>query len=119
ATLRSHGNTATILPNPHLAGRKLHVPGDISSAAYFIAAALIVPNSEVVIKNVGINPTRDGILHVCRQMGANIQLENVIDHGGEPVADILVKHSELHGTEIAGSIIPTLIDEIPVIAVLA
>lgn len=119
ATVTSNGNTATILPNPRLVGRKIHVPGDISSAAYFIAAALIVPNSEVVIKHVGINPTRDGILEVCRQMGANIRLENVIDHGGEPVADIVVKHSELHGIEIAGSIIPTLIDEIPVIAVLA
>jgi len=119
AIITSKGNTATILPNPRLIGRKIHVPGDISSAAYFIAAALIVPNSEVVMKHVGINPTRNGILEVCRQMGANIRLENIIDHGGEPVADIVVKHSELHGIEIAGSIIPTLIDEIPVIAVLA
>ncbi len=119
AELKSENNTATIRPEPKLKGLKIIVPGDISSAAYFIAAGLIVPNSEILIKNVGINPTRDGILRVCRQMGADITLQNVSAHGGEPVADILVRHSELHGAEIGGSIIPTLIDEIPVIAVLA
>jgi 3-phosphoshikimate 1-carboxyvinyltransferase len=119
ASITSIGNTATIQPNPSLTGRKINVPGDISSAAYFIAAGLLVPNSEIIIKNVGINPTRDGILRVCRQMGANITLENVIDNGGEPVADLIVKHSELKGTEVGGAIIPTLIDEIPIIAVLA
>lgn len=119
ATVRSEGNTATILPDPYLTGQQIRVPSDISSAAYFIVAGLIVPNSELLIQNVGINPTRDGILKVCRQMGADITLENIIDNGGEPVADILVHHSELTGTEIGGDIIPTLIDEIPVIAVLA
>ncbi len=119
AAVKSSGNTAAILPEPRLTGRQINVPGDISSAAYFIAAALIVPNSEVLIKNVGINPTRDGILTVCRQMGADITLQNIVDHGGEPVADLLVRHSELRGTEIGGSIIPALIDEIPVLAVLA
>jgi 3-phosphoshikimate 1-carboxyvinyltransferase len=119
ATITSVGNSASILPNPKLVGRKINVPGDISSAAYFIAAGLIVPNSELVIKNVGINPTRDGILQVCKQMGANISLENVIDNGGEPVADIVVCYSELTGTEVGGTIIPTLIDEIPIIAILA
>jgi len=119
ASITSIQNTATIQPNPNLIGRKINVPGDISSAAYFIVAGLIIPNSEIVIKNVGINPTRDGIIRVCKQMGANISLENVIDNGGEPVADIVVKHSELHGTEVGGDIIPTLIDEIPIIAILA
>lgn len=119
ATIISQENSATILPEPKLVGQKINVPGDISSAAYFIAAALIVPNSELVIKNVGINPTRDGILRVCRQMGGNITLENVIDQGGEPVADLVVKTSELKGIEIGGDIIPTLIDEIPIIAILA
>ncbi len=119
AELKSEGSTATIRPEPSLKGININVPGDISSAAYFIAAGLIAPNSEILIRNVGINPTRDGILRVCRQMGADITLLNVSEHGGEPVADILVRHSELHGTEIGGSIIPTLIDEIPVIAVLA
>lgn len=115
----SDNNVTTVRGNQSLIGSRIHVPGDISSAAYFIAAGLIVPNSELVIKNVGINPTRDGIIKVCQQMGANIHLDNVIDKGGEPVADIVIKHSELHGTIIEGSIIPTLIDEIPIIAVLA
>ena len=119
ATIRSTNNTATITPAPKLLGRKINVPGDISSAAFFIAAGLIVPNSEIIIKNVGINPTRDGILHVCKQMGANITLENIIDNGGEPVADIIVRYSVLQGITIGGSIIPTLIDEIPIIAILA
>jgi 3-phosphoshikimate 1-carboxyvinyltransferase len=119
ASVSSVDNTSSVLPNPRLIGRKLSVPGDISSAAYFIAAALIVPNSELLIKNVGINPTRDGIINVCRMMGADISLENVRKNGEEPVADLLVKHSNLKGIEIGGSIIPTLIDEIPIIAVLS
>lgn len=112
-------NTTTVYSNQSLEGSKIQVPGDISSAAYFIAAGLIIPNSELVIKNVGINPTRDGIIKVCQQMGGNIRFDNVIDKGGEPVADIVIKHSELHGTIIEGNIIPTLIDEIPIIAILA
>ncbi len=119
ASVISKDNTAAIQPYPVLKGQKIKVPGDISSAAYFIAAGLLVPNSELLIKNVGINPTRDGILRVCRQMGADIRLENVIDHGGEPVADIVVRHSNLIGTEVGGDMIPTLIDELPMIAVLA
>ena len=119
ARITSKETTAVIQPEPRLTGRKINVPGDISSAAYFIAAGLLVPNSEILLKNVGINPTRDGILRVCRQMGADISLENVIDNGGEPVADLIVRHCELTGTQIGGDIIPTLIDEIPVIAVLA
>ncbi len=119
ADITSKGNTAVILPDPKLTGRNINIPGDISSAAYFIAAGLMVPNSEVMIKNVGINPTRDGILKVCRSMGADITLENVSTGAGEPTADVLVRHSELTGTKIGGEIIPTLIDEIPMIAVLA
>jgi 3-phosphoshikimate 1-carboxyvinyltransferase len=119
ASVTSKDHTATIQPNPILKGQKINVPGDISSAAYFIAAALLVPNSELCIKNVGINPTRDGILRICRQMGADIILENVIDNGGEPVADLVVRHSNLTGTEVGGDLIPTLIDELPMIAVLA
>lgn len=119
AAVTGKDNTATIQPHPKLQGQKINVPGDISSAAYFIAAALMVPNSELLIKNVGINPTRDGILQICRQMGADIRLENVIDNGGEPVADLVVRHSNLIGTEVGGNVIPTLIDELPMIAVLA
>ena len=119
ARVTSQGTTVSIQPEPELAGRPIQVPGDISSAAYFIAAALLVPGSEVRIRNVGINPTRDGVLRVCRDMGADITLENVIDTDGEPAADLIVRHSRLHGTVIGGSIIPALIDELPILAVLA
>lgn len=111
--------TATVTPNPRLIGQRVTVPGDISSAAYFIAAGLIVPNSEILIKNVGINPTRDGIIQVCQEMGGNITLLNMNSNNGEKTADILVKSSDLKGIEISGKIIPTLIDEIPIISVLA
>ncbi len=119
ADIRSEGTTATICPNPILNGQKVAVPGDISSAAYFIAAGLIVPDSEILIRNVGINPTRDGILKVALAMGGNIQKQNEHTVSGEPVCDLFVRSSSLHGTTVGGSIIPTLIDEIPVIAVLA
>jgi 3-phosphoshikimate 1-carboxyvinyltransferase len=119
ADVTSHGTTATITPEPHLRGQKIAVPGDISSAAYWIAAALAVPNSELCLKNVGINPTRDGILRVAEAMGANLRRENIHTVSGELVCDLTVTSSELHGTVIEGELIPTLIDEIPVIAVLA
>lgn len=119
ADVTSEGTTAAILPDPKLHGMKIEVPGDISSAAYFIAGALMVPGSELLIKNVGINPTRDGILRVVRDMGADITLLNEKTSGGEPTADLLVKYSHLHGVEIGGAIIPTLIDELPMLAVLA
>lgn len=111
--------TATVTPEPTLTAQKLIVPGDISSAAFFIVAGLIVPNSEIVIKNVGINPTRDGIIRVCKEMGGNLTLENINSANGETTADIIVKSSELKGITIGGSMIPTLIDEIPAIAILA
>ena len=119
ADVTSHNTTASIRPCKELYAQKIDVPGDISSAAYFIAAGLIVPGSELLIKNVGGNPTRAGILKVCKDMGADITYINETTAGGEPTADILVKHSHLHGTVIEGDIIPTLIDEIPMIAVLA
>ena len=111
--------TATITPDPDLIGQKIEVPGDISSAAYFIAAGLIVPGSEILVKNVGINPTRDGLIRVCQAMGADITLLNKREHSGEPVADILVRYSSLKAAAIEGEIIPTLIDELPMIAVMA
>ncbi len=111
--------TARIQPCKELYGQNIQVPGDISSAAYFIAAGLLVPGSELLIKNVGTNPTRAGILKVCQAMGADITYLNEQNAGGEPTADILVRHSSLHGVTIEGSLIPTLIDEIPVIAVMA
>ena len=119
AQIESNGKTASIHPEQLLKGQKVNVPGDISSAAYFIAAALITPNSEVLLKNVGINPTRDGMLRVCKAMGADITLLNEDYTGAEPCADLLIRSSSLHGTVIEGDIIPTLIDELPVIAVQA
>lgn len=118
ADVQSSGNTATVHPEPILRGQKVCVPGDISSAAYFIVAGLIVPGAEVLIHNVGINPTRDGILKVVKAMGGNITYLNRKEEG-EPTADLLVKYSKLHGTTIGGDLIPTLIDEIPVINILA
>lgn len=97
----------------------LEVPGDISSAAYFISAALLVPGSDVLIRNVGINETRAGILDAYAAMGADISLENRRLAGFEDVADIHVCYSALHGTEISGAMIPRLIDELPVIAAVA
>jgi len=119
ADVSAEGTTATIRPAKELYGNRIVVPGDISSAAFFIAAGLLVPGSEILLKHVGINPTRDGILSVCRDMGGDITLLNKNTDSGEPTADILVKSSTLHGTEIGGSIIPTLIDELPVIAAMA
>lgn len=119
AKVSSEGTTASICSAPRLVGQKIEVPGDISSAAYFIAAALMVPGSEVLIQNVGINPTRDGILRVCREMGADITLLNQKEGSGEPSCDLLVKYSELKPASIGGDLIPTLIDEIPILAILA
>lgn len=119
ADIRTEGTTASICPDPHLSAMIVEVPGDISSAAYFIAAGLMVPDSEILIRNVGINPTRDGILRVIHDMGGDLTILNEKISGGEPVADLLVRTSDLHGTVIGGAIIPTLIDELPMIAVLA
>lgn len=118
ANVTSEETTASITPEPSLFAREITVPGDISSAAYFIAAGLLVPGSEILLKNVGINPTRDGLLRVCKDMGADITLLNV-NMDGEPTADLLVRTSSLHGITVGGEIIPTLIDEIPMIAVMA
>lgn len=117
--VRCEGKTATVYPPKKMIGQDIIVPGDISSAAYFIVAGLITPDSEITMKHVGINPTRDGIIKVCQAMGADISLSNVQDENGEPTADITVRSSKLHGTVIGGDLIPTLIDELPIIAVLA
>lgn len=119
ANVTSSGTTATITNTNELYSQEILIPGDISSAAYFISAALITPNARLLIKNVGINPTRDGILRVYKEMGGNIEVLNKRTVAGEDVADLYVTHSELHGITIGGEIIPTLIDEIPVIAIVA
>lgn len=119
ADLQTAGTTVSIRPADELHAQKILVPGDISSAAYFITASLITPNAEVLIRNVGINPTRDGILRVYKRMGAHITILNPRESSGEPVADLLVRSSHLSGTEMGGAEIPTMIDELPVIAVAA
>ncbi len=115
----SDAATTILYPGTLLTGQNITVPGDISSAAYFLAAGLIVPGSKITLEHVGINETRDGILRVIRAMGGDIQLTNIRMDGKEPVADIIVRHSRLRGTEIGGAMIPTLIDELPMIAVMA
>jgi 3-phosphoshikimate 1-carboxyvinyltransferase len=112
-------NSVTIMGKPRLQGQKVVVPGDISSAAFWLVAAAIVPGSELVVENVGINPTRTGILDILAQMGANITPENQRIVAGEPVADLRVKSSTLKGCTIEGEVIPRLIDEIPILAVAA
>ena len=111
--------TAHVEPCKELYGQQICVPGDISSAAYFIAAALLVPGSELLVKNVGTNFTRAGFLKVCKAMGADIETVSQTIEGGESRADLLVRYSHLKGTVIEGDIIPTLIDEIPMIALMA
>lgn len=121
ADIKCHSKTeVSIKPNPRLMGQHVIVPSDISSAAYFMVAGLICEGSDILIKNVNINPTRAGIINVIQDMNGNISLENIRKQSNEEVADIHVTYSpDMRGTTIGGDIIPTLIDEIPVIAVLA
>ncbi|KQL49309.1 3-phosphoshikimate 1-carboxyvinyltransferase [Brevibacillus choshinensis] len=113
------GLTVSVEGGQSLKGRAIQVPGDISSAAFLIAAVMMLPGSSLLIENVGINPSRTGIIDVVQAMGGDLELVNERVVNEEPVADLLVKHSQLQGIEIAGDIIPRLIDEIPVIAVMA
>ncbi|NRB08717.1 MAG: 3-phosphoshikimate 1-carboxyvinyltransferase [Richelia sp.] len=112
-------NSVTISGGTQLYGQKVVVPGDISSAAFWLVAAAIVPGSEVIIENVGVNSTRTGVLEALEMMGADINKENEREVAGEPVADLRVRYSHLKSCVIAGDIIPRLIDEIPVLAVAA
>lgn len=106
-------------PANNLKGKDIFVPGDISSASFFIVAALITKNSKLLIKDVGLNPTRTGILDVLKMMGADISIINERNLNNEPIGDLLVKSSKLKGVEISGGMIPSLIDEIPIISILA
>lgn len=111
--------TSSIIRKSELIPRSINVVGDISSAAFFMTAALIVPDSDIIIQNVGLNPTRTGIIDVILQMGGDIEILDKRVESGEPVGDIRVKYSNLKACVIQGDIIPRLIDELPVIAVLA
>ncbi len=113
------GLTVSIKGRAALSPLDLTVPNDFSSAAFFIAAGTIVPGSDLLIKNTGINPTRTGLIEILLSMGADIKLENEREVSGEPVADILVKHSSLSGIDIAGDMVPRTIDEFPILCVTA
>ncbi len=119
ADIHTQNTQVTIKPNPYLEATSIDIPGDISSAAYFLVAGLILPDSDIILKNVGINPTRDGIIKVLKQMNGSIEYLSEQTLNEERRADIRVRSSQLIGTTISGDIIPTLIDEIPAIAVAA
>lgn len=119
AIIERKDKCVTIYPNPELEAMEVVVPGDISSAAFFMVAGLIVPNSKLILQNVGINPTRRGILDALLAMGGRITCFNERELCGEPVCDMIIESSDLHGITIEGDIIPTMIDEIPAFAVAA
>jgi len=119
ADIESCGTTVKIRGGNELQAQEIVVPGDISSAAFFLVAGLIVPGSELMIRGVGVNPTRTGIIDILTMMGGRITLQNQREIAGEPIADILVQASALHGIEISGDLVPRAIDEFPVISVAA
>jgi 3-phosphoshikimate 1-carboxyvinyltransferase len=119
ASLDIFNNGVTVKGGVELKGQDIAVPGDISSATFFMVAALITPGSELLIRNVGVNPTRTGAIDILRAMGGNIELLDQREVSGEPVADILVRSSQLKGCTIAGSVVPRAIDEFPAICVAA
>jgi len=119
ADVEVDGNATTVGSTKALRGCKIIVPGDISSAAFFMVAAMITSGSEIIIKGVGINPTRTGIIDILKKMGGHIELLNEREECGEPIADILVKSSALRGAEITGAQLLPAIDEFPIICVAA
>ena len=116
ADLKRDGPKIALTPPISLSPIDIHIPGDISSAAFWLVAAAIHPNAHITVTKTGINPTRTGIIDVLLQMGAKLRVKNERMEGGEPVADLELESSELEGTEIGGCIIPRIIDEIPLIA---
>ncbi|HEY3307602.1 MAG TPA: 3-phosphoshikimate 1-carboxyvinyltransferase [Desulfuromonadaceae bacterium] len=119
ASLEVFNNGVTVRGGVELNGQEINVPGDISSATFFIVAALITSGSELLIRNVGVNPTRTGAIDILKSMGGSIELIDERMVSGEPVADILVRSSQLKGVDIAGSVVPRAIDEFPAICVAA
>ncbi len=119
AEVAVEGLKVSVTGGSRLRGRRILVPGDISSAAFFLVAASITAGSDLLIKNVGVNPTRTGVLDVLLSMGADIEVRNEREESGEPVADLRVRYAPLTGVDISGGIIPRLIDELPVLAVAA
>lgn len=115
----SDGLVVSVKGGQNLHGTDVYVPGDISSAAFFLVAGAVLPDSELILKNVGLNPTRTGIIDVMKEMGADMEIINQRGDEFEPIGDIIIRTSSLKSTEIEGDMIPRLIDEIPVIALLA
>ncbi|WP_026683332.1 3-phosphoshikimate 1-carboxyvinyltransferase [Heyndrickxia coagulans] len=119
-TVKTEGRTITVQGGMDFHGTEIHVPGDISSAAFFMVAASLVPGSEIVLPDVGLNPTRAGILDVLKQMGADMEVvETHAPSGGEQTGTLVIRPAALQGVKIGGGLIPRLIDEIPIIALLA
>lgn len=119
ANINTSGLTINVVPKPKLIAKHIKVPGDISSAAFFLVAGALVPGSEITLLNVGLNESRTGILTVLEAMGANLSITNIVTENDEKSGDITVTYKELHGTVIEGDLIPKLIDEIPILALLA
>lgn len=117
AHLSRTGQTIVLTPGNSLRTQEWEVPGDISSAAFLLVAGSIVPDSEILLHQVGLNPTRTGVIEILQRMGANISIENYHTVAGEPVADLVVTSAELTAVEIDGAMIPRLIDELPILAV--
>ncbi|MBA1148301.1 3-phosphoshikimate 1-carboxyvinyltransferase [Ectothiorhodospiraceae bacterium WFHF3C12] len=117
--VRREGATASVAGGQRLRGHAIDVPADISSAAFFLVGASIVPGSEIVLRHVGVNPTRTGVIDILQRMGADIAVGQVKDSGGEPVADIRVRAAQLHGIDIPAELVPLAIDEFPALFVAA
>lgn len=119
AEIQSSGLTRKVKGYPRLTGQQVSIPGDISSSAYFISAGLLCENSNIIIRNVGINPTRTGIIDALKEMGGSIYFDNLREESGEPIADLYVESSDLTGKSFSGDIIVRMIDEIPLLALIA
>ena len=118
-TVTREGKTVKIAGGQQLIGTDIQVPGDVSSAAFFLVAGAVIPNSKLALQNVGMNPTRTGIIDVLKKMGAKLEIHSIHRDTSEPAANITIETSSLQGIEISGEIIPRLIDEIPIIALAA
>ena len=119
ADIHRDGNAIAVQPAERLAADRFVVPADLSSGAFFLLAALLVPGSEITIRDVGLNPTRTGVLTILGRMGARMEIDGEREEGGEPIGDLHASASELRGTEVGGAEVPLAIDELPLVALAA